>query len=248
MKKNKAGFAVFCFICGIIMGAIIGVLIGMFLFGNKTGQTTGETKEPVTVESEGQTQSGQEPQAETEADAREEDTISVITVGDQTISMVEMNVYLYQLRDFYTTQYGESPWNTTMDDGTLLGDYAKNELYNGLVRTEILIAKAGDYDVALTDEEKQQCADAAKEYIDSLGSAICQDFGLTLEGVTTVNEKEALSTKVYNAALDQLSSETGETSDEALAEAFEEQYAQWQSEYTVETDPIWDNIVVGSVG
>ena len=244
MKKNKAGFAVFCFICGVIIGAIIGVMIGMFILRNNNGQTTGETTNPTTSEST----SGNGSQTETEADAREENSIAVITVGDQTISMLEMNVYLYQLRDFYTTQYGESPWNTTMDDGTLLGDYAKNELYNGLVRTEILIAKAGDYNVELTDEEKQQCADEAQTYVDGLGSAICQNFGLTLEGVTTVNENEALSTKVYNAALDQLAAETGETSDEALAEAFEELYTQWQGEYTVETDPIWDNIVVGSVG
>ena len=52
-----------------------------------------------------------------------------------------------------------------MEDGTKLHEYAKNELYNGLVRTEILISKAGEYGVSLTDEEKQQCADEALSLI-----------------------------------------------------------------------------------
>lgn len=247
MKKNKAGFAVFCFISGVVIGIIIGIMIGMFMFKKDSTQAPKEST-PVINETQGGSSQAPETNGETEADARQEDAITVITVGEQNVSMEEMNVYLYQLRDFYTSQYGESPWSTEMDDGTLLGEYAKEELYKGLVRTEILIAKAGEYNVSLTDEEKQQCADDAKKYMDDLGTAIAQDFGLTLEGVQTIKEKEALSTKVYNAALEQIGTETGETSDEALSKAFEDKYAEWEKDYKVTTDPIWDNIVVGSVG
>ena len=68
------------------------------------------------------------------------------------------------------------------------------------------------------------------------------------EGVTIMKEKQALSTKVYNAALDGLAETAEDTSDEGLARAFEEMYETWKNEYTVTTDPIWDNIVIGSVG
>ena len=63
-----------------------------------------------------------------------------------------------------------------------------------------------------------------------------------------MKEKQALSTKVYNAALDGLAETAEDTSDEGLARAFEEMYETWKNEYTVTTDPIWDNIVIGSVG
>lgn len=109
-------------------------------------------------------------------------------------------------------------------------------------------SKADAYNVVLTDEEKQQCADEAKAYIEELGAAIAKDFALTEEGVTIMKEKQALSTKVYNAALDGLAETAEDTSDEGLARAFEEMYETWKNEYTVTTDPIWDNIVIGSVG
>lgn len=245
-KKNKTGLIVLLIICGIIIGVIATVIV-MTVMNKGTGKATTETKQ-VSLETE---QSGQETFDDTTPDdpiPTDETNIAVIKVNDQSVTMQEVNVYLYQLRDFYTAQYGESPWNTEMEDGTKLHEYAKNELYNGLVRTEILISKAGEYSVSLTDEEKQQCSDEAKAYIEELGPAIAKDFALTEEGVRIMKEKQALSTKVYNAALDKLAETAEDTSDESLAKAFDEEFEGWKAEYTITTDPIWENIVIGSVG
>lgn len=248
-KKNKTGLIVLLIICGIVIG-VIATIIVMTLF-NKNGIGVKETQAQTRQETVAETQ----PVGETFDDTTPDDpiptdemNIAVIKVNDREVTMKEINVYLYQLRDFYTAQYGESPWNTEMEDGRKLHEYAKDELYNGLVRTEILDSKADEYSVALTDEEKQQCADEAKAYIDELGAAIAKDFALTEEGVTLMKEKQALSTKVYNAALDSLAATAEDTSDEGLARAFEEMYDTWKGEYTITTDPIWDNIVIGSVG
>jgi len=245
-KKNKTGLIVLLIICGIIIG-IISTIIVMTLINKNSDGKTQETQQTTTVEtqSEGETFDDSTPDDPIPTD---ETNIAVIKVNDQTVTMQEINVYLYQLRDFYTAQYGESPWNTEMEDGTKLHERAKTDLYDGLIRTEILDSKAADYDVALTDEEKQQCADEAKTYIEDLGPAIAKDFALTEEGVKTMKEKQALSTKVYNAALERLAETAEDTSDEALSKAFEEQYEAWKSEYNITTDPIWENVVIGSVG
>lgn len=248
-KKNKTGLFVLLIICGIVIGVIATIIVMTLL--DKKDVSVKETQPQAVQETLAKT--GQEE--ETFDDSTPDDpiptdemNIAVIKVNDSEVTMKEINVYLYQLRDFYTAQYGESPWNTEMEDGRKLHEYAKDELYNGLVRTEILNSKADAYNVVLTDEEKQQCADEAKAYIEELGAAIAKDFALTEEGVTIMKEKQALSTKVYNAALDGLAETAEDTSDEGLARAFEEMYETWKNEYTVTTDPIWDNIVIGSVG
>ena len=248
-KKNKTGLIVLLIICGIVIGVIATIIVMTLL--NKNGVGVKETQAQTQQETVAETQTVGETFDDTTPDdpiPTDEMNIAVIKVNDREVTMKEINVYLYQLRDFYTAQYGESPWNTEMEDGRKLHEYAKDELYNGLVRTEILDSKADEYSVALTDEEKQQCADEAKAYIDELGAAIAKDFALTEEGITLMKEKQALSTKVYNAALDSLAATAEDTSDEGLARAFEEMYETWKGEYTITTDPIWDNIVIGSVG
>ena len=248
-KKNKTGLIVLLIICGIVIGVIASVIVMTLL--NKNGAGVKETQPSTKQETAAEFQSAGETFDDSTANEpipTDEMNIAVIKVNDSEVTMKEVNIYLYQLRDFYTSQYGESPWNTEMEDGRKLHEYAKEELYNGLVRTEILNSKAEEYGVSLSDEEKQQCADEAKAYMDELGAAIAQDFALTEEGVRIKNEKQALSTKVYNAALERLAETAEDGSDEALARSFEEMYETWKGEYTITIDPIWDNIVIGSVG
>ena len=238
-QKSNTGIYILLLICGIIIGAA-----GMFLVMNlaskdKKAETQAAQTESI-LETEETSVEDPTPTDETE--------ILVIKVNDSGITMKEINIYMYQLRDFYTAQYGEAPWDTVLEDGTTLRDYAKEDLKKGLVRTEILISKAVEYGVSLTDEEKQDCANEAKNYIASIGPVICEDFALTEEADALVLEKQLLSTKVYNAALEKLAETEEDTSEAALAEAFEEMYAAWEQEYTITEDPLWENVIMGSVG
>ena len=154
-KKNKTGLMVILLSGGIIIGVIAAILV-MTMLNKKTGTETKETSQ--IIETQAQTETKEEsvdPSTPDDPVPTEEMNIAVIKVNDQTVTMREVNVYLYQLRDFYTSQYGESPWNRDMEDGTKLHEYAKVQLHEGLVRTEIINSKAGDYGVSLTDEEKQ---------------------------------------------------------------------------------------------
>ena len=242
--QNKAGTSILFIIIGIIIGAAAAVMV-MKMLNNNTGETGSTQETPAAVVEESESFDDVSPDDPVPTDEMD---IEVIKVNNQGITMKEINVYLYQLRDFYTSQYGESPWNTELEDGTPLYEYAKTELYNGLVRTEILNSKAEEYDVALSDDEKQQCADEAKTYIEELGSAICEDFALTEEGVRIMKEKQALSTKVYNAALEKLAETAEDTSEAALAQSFDALYDTRKLDYVNTEDTIWQNIVIGSVG
>lgn len=240
-KKSNKGIYILILICGIIIGAAGTVLLTRMMNSSDVQETQVESVE------ETQTEESDEIASDDPTPADETDLV-VLRVNDAEVTMNEVNIYMYQLRDFYTAQYGEAPWDVEMEDGVTVRDYAKEELKKGLIRAEILISKADEYQVELVDEEKQVCAEEAKSYIASIGPVICQDFGLTEEADRLVKEKQYLSTKVYNAVLDSLEATLDDPSDAALSEAFDNLYNEWLESATITEDPVWEYIVMGSVG
>lgn len=240
-KKSNKGIYILILICGIIIGAAGNVLLTRMMNSSDVQETQVESVE------ETQTEESDEIASDDPTPTDETDLV-VLRVNDAEVTMNEVNIYMYQLRDFYTAQYGEAPWDVEMEDGVTVRDYAKEELKKGLIRAEILISKADEYQVELVDEEKQVCAEEAKSYIASIGPVICQDFGLTEEADRLVKEKQYLSTKVYNAVLDSLEATLDDPSDVALSEAFDNLYNEWLESATITEDPVWEYIVMGSVG
>lgn len=240
-KKSNKGIYILILICGIIIGAAGTVLLTRMMNSSDVQETQVESVE------ETQTEESDEIASDDPTPTDETDLV-VLRVNDAEVTMNEVNIYMYQLRDFYTAQYGEAPWDVEMEDGVIVRDYAKEELKKGLIRAEILISKADEYQVELVDEEKQVCAEEAKSYIASIGPVICQDFGLTEEADRLVKEKQYLSTKVYNAVLDSLEATLDDPSDAALSEAFDNLYNEWLESATITEDPVWEYIVMGSVG
>ena len=240
-KKSNKGIYILILICGIIIGAAGTVLLTRMMNSSDVQETQVESVE------ETQTEESDEIASDDPTPTDETDLV-VLRVNDAEVTMNEVNIYMYQLRDFYTAQYGEAPWDVEMEDGVIVRDYAKEELKKGLIRAEILISKADEYQVELVDEEKQVCAEEAKSYIASIGPVICQDFGLTEEADRLVKEKQYLSTKVYNAVLDSLEETLDDPSDAALSEAFDNLYNEWLESATITEDPVWEYIVMGSVG
>lgn len=176
--------------------------------------------------------------------------IQVMSVDGQGIYMTEVSVRMYQLRDYYTGLYGESPWATQLEDGRTVSETAKDELYQSLIRTQILCNKAAEYDLGLSETELQTCAEEAQRYIDELGPQICQSFNVTFDGAMTVNQKQLLAAKVYEQVMSELGTDTNsseQTGEEKFLK-YEELYQQWLKDCTITEMPAWQNVVIGSVG
>ena len=146
-----------------------------------------------------------------------------------------------------------------MDNGMTVGEYAKATMLDEIERAVILCNKADEYDVpALTDDEEKQCASKAEDYMASIGEDIATQFSVEQSAVLAIYEKDALSMKVYNQILENLSETLRQEDDykdmedsefeQVLNDKFEEQYAQWKDTCKVETTETWEQLVIGAVG
>lgn len=267
MRKNNSKAAVICItfvIIALAVGVFIGWLIGKGGSAPKDNQVTSSDSASVaSTDSETDTQSQNDSEtgetAQSQAPESEtENSEVVVTVGESKVGMDEINYRLYSLRNYYIQAYGEEPWNEVMDDGRTVAEAAKAQLDDDIVRTEILVDKAKDYNVEAADEIKQACKDDAKELIDGLGADICSEFGLTQSGVENVYLKREISTQVMTAINDEVRKELlADPENEKLSDAdleikisegYEKKYQEMKKSYTITYADMWDNIVVGSVG
>ncbi len=269
MSKNKANTGALCavlVIVAMIVGILIGILIGRTMGSssqNQESETFLETTDLNVGESQTDTGTSVEEQTgqnnETVPQSGESGgEVTVLTINGRSVSMEEINYYLYQQRDYFVREYGEEPWSIVMDDGRTVGEYAKEQLYNDIVRTQVLIGHAQDYGISLADEMNAQLADSAQEYVDGLGSEICQQFGLNTSAIAKVYQDQELANAVTTAVRDELSAQmesdenyrglSEEDFSSALDDAYNALYTQWLEDADIQTTDIWDTIVVGSAG
>lgn len=260
-KSNAGAICAVLVIVAMIVGILIGVLIGRSMKTDNTNQTqpssTGETIGQTIPQEETQTQPVETVPDTIEGSASEKGAV-VLTVNGREVMMEEVNYYLYSLRDHYVGIYGEEPWNTTMDDGQTVAEYAKSQLYEDLIKTQILDSKAEVYGVSMSAENSAQCADSAQQFVDDLGADICEQFGLNASAISKVYEDGELSNAVYTTILEKLSTDmkadanysslSAEELEEAVSKAYDALYKEWRDSAEIETTDIWESIVVGSVG
>ena len=263
MEKRNSKAAVIC-ITFVIIALAAGIFIGWTMGRNDKKseaqtQTQSESVSDSTPATESESETQTESETHTEASVPEnENTEVVVTVGDRKVDMKEVSYRLYSLRNYYIQAYGEEPWNEVMEDGRTVAEAAKAQLDDDIVRTEILVDKASEYGVEATDDIKKACASDAKELIDGLGEDICNEFGLTLEGVESVYLKREISTQVMTAINDKVREELlADSANKDLSEAdleikisegYEKKYQEMKKSYRIAYADMWDNIVVGSVG
>lgn len=261
MERRNSKAAVIC-ITFVIIALAAGIFIGWTIGRNgKEPEAQTQTESVASSDTIAMTESESETESETQTEAPEsenENTQVIVTVGDRKVDMKEVNYRLYSLRNYYIQAYGEEPWNEVTEDGRTVAEAAKDQLDDDIVRTEILVDKASEYGVEATDDIKQACKSDAKELIDGLGEDICNEFGLTLEGVESVFLKREISTQVMTAINDKVREELlADSANKDLSEAdleikisegYEKKYQEMKASYTITYADMWDNIVVGSVG
>lgn len=258
--NKKSSNTIILMIVLVIVALAAGIGIGFLL-----GRTYSETKESTSgsetiLESvpEIETVKETESESEIEAETEEDDSVPVLSVNGRVVTLNEINVRLYTLRSHYVEIYGEEPWGEITENGQTVSEEAKAQLEADVIRAELCMEKAADYGIVVSDDVIAMNRQEAQNFLDSIGTDIAAQFGLTLTAVQNVYIKYSVITEVTNALDDQIRSEL--LADEAnqglsdaelevkISEASQQIMNTWREEATISYEDVWEQIVVGSVG
>ncbi len=124
---------------------------------------------------------------------------TVVTVGDVKVPYNEAMIYFNIIKSQYESYFGGEIWDYDMG-GQTFGDMAKQEIMNMITQTKIITAKAGEYNVVLTDEEEN----AIKENANSLLSNVTEDekalYGFNKDVIEGFYRDNKLYERIFEAA------------------------------------------------
>ncbi len=132
----------------------------------------------------------------------EDATLVNINSGEDSISLGYGNFvarYTQSLYDKTYLQYmGTEMW-TTEQDGETMEEAIKDQVITSIEEDYLLVAHAADYDVALTDEEKESITEAAKTFIANNDEDTLTAMTATQDIVEEYMTNQAIAAKVEEA-------------------------------------------------
>lgn len=132
-------------------------------------------------------------------DAKIDGTKTAVTINDEKVSLGAVSfqtryrqAYMYQL---YTMYLGSTQiFDQIVDESSekTSGDQLKEDVLDEIEELVLLKQHAADYDVALTDEQKDQIAKIAQAYIDENSEEVRAEIGASVEDVSYLLELQTI--------------------------------------------------------
>lgn len=136
------------------------------------------------------------------------ESVVVFTINGQKIFLDEVLYYVWQSEennqvyyDSYEEKYKKSYWDSEIVEGTTVRDSLKKELYDTIVRDNLLYQKAKKDGITLTSQEKEKCKEDAKDELLSMDQEVKDTIGVTEEFLIRMKEKRALFSNCFSAML-----------------------------------------------
>ncbi|GKX30541.1 peptidylprolyl isomerase [Vallitalea longa] len=112
------------------------------------------------------------------------DNETLITIDDIDIKTDEVMPYLLQVKMEFEELGGEDVWDhNDFSGGKKAEDVAKLGVLDNIIRTKILVEKANDMDIAITEDEKKEIESQALKYYNDLDEADIESYSLTKESI-----------------------------------------------------------------
>lgn len=155
----------------------------------------------------------------------------VLKINDKPVSKGEFMVYLNEAKTNFESVGGTDIWETDFE-GMTAEDVAKNRAVDALELVKISADKAEEFQVSLSDEEKEQAKEQAKTKFDNLGEYV-KEVGITLSDVESVMNEQMLYSKVYNKITDDF--EASEADFNAYFETVKSDFMDYYKQYTIKS-------------
>ena len=143
----------------------------------------------------------------------------VFTFDGQGVSIGEVYLYANTVKDKYESDYGTDIWGEDVsvdrDESVNLEDVTRKDIIEDIVHVKLLVSKANEYKVALSDEEVAKVSTQTDDFYEKLTDEQIDKMQLSYDLVKKVMNENALARKVY----DEIIEEAGiEVSDEEARE------------------------------
>lgn len=109
----------------------------------------------------------------------------------------EMMLYLVNAQDEYEEVYGKEIWNQSLN-GVKLSDTIKDRVLAQIAQVKVMNLMAVDYEITLSDSEKELIEQAGAAYFNSLNSREKELLGVTEEIIRQVYTEYVVANRVYD--------------------------------------------------
>lgn len=134
----------------------------------------------------------------------------VISVGDTGVRYSEVLGYCYLLKAQYEGNFGKKIWKYKLTDKNTIEDEAKEEIINMITQLKIISATAGEENVSLTNDERDEVLQRAEEVMESATDADKKKYHLSVQGISDIYEENALANKMFYISTDAADTEVSE--------------------------------------
>lgn len=151
-------------------------------------------------------------------------TKTALVINDEEINLGKANFMLrYQqatMANYYQTMssmFGQDytlsfdePADASDEDSPTVGENLKEDALTSIEKAFLMRQHASEYDVELTEEEKQGAADAAAAFVEDNEEETLTKLGITQEDIQDVLEVYAIQTKMYNPMIADVDTEVSD--------------------------------------
>ena len=131
---------------------------------------------------------------------------TVFKFGSQNISFGEVYIYAETVIEGYKSTYGENVFAMEIidEDGASksLEEVARKDIIEDIVRVKILNEKAADYEVVLSNEDKEKAVTEAEDFWQGMTDKQIADTGITQDMIQKVIAENIIADKVYQQIID----------------------------------------------
>lgn len=120
----------------------------------------------------------------------------ILKIDETILTSGQAAIALEKEKSRYEDYYGTDIWDEKIGDITA-EEYLKELVINDLSIDYGIASMAEEYDIVLTDEEKETADTEAKQYMDNLSSTTLCETEVTVDDAIMLYEVRALSDKVF---------------------------------------------------
>jgi hypothetical protein len=141
----------------------------------------------------------------TEEKTEEESVAAVFHFQGKPITLGEVYLYAEPVIEDYDKKYGSDIWamEVSAEDGNSQNmlTVTRKDIIENIVKVKVLLTKAADYGVSLSEAEKADAEDDTEAFWKNLTDAQIREMEFTRDMVRTCMEENRLAAKVYDAMM-----------------------------------------------